>query len=139
MKNIISSSALLSVLQAEKNNSGGTFVLQSKKTGKDYTYQMARKKFGGVWYTHVSVEVGYLQFQRMGTYFRGKIYRSKQVVTAPAALALAWVLQRVEEGHIDLVDNWVEISHTGNCLRCGQTLTDAQSIERGLGPVCRKK
>jgi hypothetical protein len=139
MKNVISSVALLSVLQSEKKNSGGTFVLQSLKTGKDYTYQIARKKFGQNWYTQVSVEVGYLNFQRIGTYFRGKIYHSKQEVTAPSALAIAWVLRKVEEGQIDLLDSCVEISHTGNCLRCGQTLTDAQSIGRGLGPVCSQK
>lgn len=29
--------------------------------------------------------------------------------------------------------------HEGSCGRCGRTLTDPQSIETGLGPVCREK
>lgn len=33
-----------------------------------------------------------------------------------------------------------EVMHdTGNCIRCGQELTDELSIERGYGPVCHKK
>ena len=26
--------------------------------------------------------------------------------------------------------------HEGKCLCCGRTLTDSDSIQRGIGPVC---
>lgn len=31
----------------------------------------------------------------------------------------------------------VEVAHAGKCGRCGRLLTDPESIELGIGPVCR--
>ena len=136
MSHLISSSALVSVLGAEKNNNGADFTIKSLKTGKDYTYAISRSEFKGKWYTHVKVEKSYQEFARLGTYFNGKITQKGKLVDSPSAIAIAFVLQKVEEGKIKFLDANVEVMHTGNCLRCGRTLTDAQSIERGLGPVC---
>ena len=69
MSHKISSTALASVINSEKNNSGADFTLKSLATGKDFTYKIARKEFKGNWYTDISVEVGYLDFQYLGTYF----------------------------------------------------------------------
>lgn len=33
----------------------------------------------------------------------------------------------------------IDVIHSGRCGRCGRPLVDPLSIERGLGPVCRKK
>jgi len=136
MSHLISSSALVSVLGAEKNNNGADFTIKSLKTGKDYTYAISRSEFKGNWYTHVKVETGYLQFTRLGSYKGGKIFNKGKVVDTPSAVAISFVLAKVEEGKIDFLDANVEVMHKGCCLRCGRTLTDAQSIERGLGPVC---
>ena len=136
MSHIISSSALVSVIGAEKNNSGADFTIKSLATGKDYTYAISRSEFKGKWYTHIKVETGYLEFKRLGSYFNGKIYQKGQVVETPSAVAIGFVLKKVEEGKIEFLDANVEVMHKGCCLRCGRTLTDAQSIERGLGPVC---
>lgn len=136
MSHLISSSALVSVLGAEKNNNGADFTIKSLKTGKDYTYAISRSEFKGKWYTHIKVEKSYQEFARLGTYFNGKITQKGKLVDSPSAIAIAFVLQKVEEGKIEFLDANVEVMHTGNCLRCGRTLTDAQSIERGLGPVC---
>lgn len=136
MSHIISSSALVSVIGAEKNNSGADFTIKSLATGKDYTYAISRSEFKGKWYTHVKVEKAYLEFARLGSYFNGKIYQKGQVVETPSAVAIGFVLKKVEEGKIEFLDANVEVMHKGCCLRCGRALTDAQSIERGLGPVC---
>ena len=136
MSHLISSSALVSVIGAEKNNNGADFTIKSLKTGKDYTYAISRSEFKGNWYTHIKVETGYLQFTRLGSYKGGKILNKGKVVDTPSAVAIAFVLAKVEEGKIDFLDANVEVMHKGCCLRCGRTLTDAQSIERGLGPVC---
>jgi hypothetical protein len=136
MSHIISSSALFSVIKAEKNNSGSDFTIKSIATGKDYTYAISRSKFKGNWYTHISVEQEYQKFVRLGSYFKGKIYQKGQLVSSPSATAICWVLERVEQSKFDLLDEKVQVMHTGNCIRCGRTLTDAQSIERGLGPTC---
>jgi hypothetical protein len=139
MKHVIPSTSLTSVLKAEKNNNGASFVIKSLKTGKEYTYTITRSLFNGKWYTHISVEMEYMNFKRIGTYFSGKIYNKKNVVNIPTATAIAWVLSKVEEEKFDLLNENVEISHTGSCLRCGRVLTDGQSIERGLGPTCSSK
>ena len=139
MSHKISSIALASVLNNEKNNSGADFTLKSLATGKDYTYKIARKEFKGKFYTHVSVEMGYLQFQYLGTYFAGAIRRKGAPITTPSASAIAFVLGKVEERKFAFLDEKMDLMHKGSCLVCGRTLTDAQSIESGLGPICRHK
>jgi len=136
MSHVISASALKSVIKAEKNNSGADFTLKSLKTGKDFTFAISRSFFNNTWYTHVSVETGYLSFTRLGSYFNGKIFNKGKVVDTPSATAISFVLQKVEEDKIEFLDTNMQVMHKGCCLRCGRALTDAQSIERGLGPVC---
>lgn len=135
----ISSTALESVLLAPKNNVGAEFTIRSKDSGKDYTYKIRRSAFKGIWYTHIFVEKTYLHFDYLGSYFEGNIWLKKQPVKTPAAIAIAWVLKKVEEKKFIMLDTEkIDVFHLGSCLRCGKTLTDAQSIEHGLGPVCRK-
>jgi hypothetical protein len=133
---IISSEVLNNVITREKNNHGAIFTLKSLKTGKDYTYQISRSEFKGTWYTHIKVENNYMEFKRIGHYFKGNLYNKRQKVTTPTAIAIAYVLKLVEAGHIEWLDNNMELMHTGSCLVCGRTLTDANSIERGIGPTC---
>lgn len=138
-KHIISSTTLNSVIKAEKNNDGASFVIKSLGTSKEYTYTITRSKFNDKWYTHINVEMEYMNFKRIGTYFNGKIYNKKVAINTPSAIAIAWVLRNVEQGNFKLLDENVEITHTGSCLRCGRPLTDSDSIGRGLGPTCASK
>jgi len=136
----VSSTALESVLMASKSNTGASFTIRSKDSGKDYTYRIKRDAFNGKWYTHIFVEKTYLNFDYLGMYEQGTIFRKKvgQIFT-PAAIAIAWVLKKVEEKKFIMLDlEKIDVFHLGFCLRCGKTLTDAESIEHGLGPVCRK-
>jgi hypothetical protein len=137
MSHIISSSALYEVINRESNNKGADFTIKSLKTGKDYTYKISRSEYQGRWYTHVKVETEYLKFVRLGTYFGGTIRHKGQVVNSPSAVAIAYVLGKVETKAFDFLDSAVEVMHTGRCLVCSKTLTDADSIARGLGPICR--
>lgn len=137
MSHIISSSNLFEVITREKNNKGADFTIRSLKTGKDYTYSISRSQYNGKWYTHIKVETEYLIFKRLGTYFNGRITHKGQVVDSPSAIAIAYVLAKVEAKQFDFLDSAVEVMHTGRCLVCGKTLTDADSIAFGLGPVCR--
>jgi len=134
--NIISSETLYNVITREKKNNGAEFTLKSLKSGKDYTYSISRKEFKNKWYTHIRVEMGYLNFVYLGSYFNGKLYHKGNVVTTPTATAIAFVLACVERKEFGWLDTNMEVMHTGNCLACGRTLTDADSIQRGLGPVC---
>ena len=137
MPHIISSSALYEVISRKSNNNGSDFTIKSVKTGKDYTYKISRSCYNGVWYTHVKVELEYQNFVRLGTYINGAIRHKGIVVNTPSAIAIAYVLKRTEDKDFANLDKLVEVMHTGNCLICGKILTDAKSIEIGLGPVCR--
>ena len=136
MENVIKSSALLNVIEAEKNNSGADFTLKSIKTGKEYTYNISRSFFNNKWYTHVKVETKYQEYKRLGVYFDGKIFKNGSVVDTPAAKAISFVLAKVQSREFSYLDNKVELMHTGSCIRCGRALTDSESIKRGLGPTC---
>lgn len=133
----ITAETLYRVITREANNNGADFTIRSVKTGKDYTYKICRSEYNGKWYTHIKVETEYLKFVRLGTYFGGAIRNKGAIVDSPSAVAIAWVLQKVELEKFTLLAESVEIMHTGNCLVCGKALTDANSIEIGLGPVCR--
>lgn len=132
----ILASALLQVIRTEKNNGGGEFTLKSRATGKDYTFRLSRSQYNGKWYTHVHVEAGYMNFKYLGHYTAGKVVHKGRMVESPAAIAIAHVLRRVEAGGAQKLDTMLDVMHTGKCLKCGRPLTDADSIERGLGPVC---
>jgi len=129
----------LQFLFREKNNNGGEFTVKSLKTGKDYTFKVSRKEFNDKWYTHVKVEVEYDNFKRLGTFYpsKGKIYHKGSEIKTPAAEAAAWLLRQIHGKKYSLVKDNVEIMHTGSCLVCGKKLTDAESIDRGIGPICR--
>lgn len=137
MAHKISSSALYDVITREANNKGADFTIKSLKTGKDYTYKISRSEYQGRFYTHIKVETEYLKFVRLGTYFNGRITNKGAIVDSPSAVAIAYVLGKVEAKAFDVLDTLIDVMHTGKCLVCSKTLTDAKSIEIGLGPVCR--
>lgn len=136
VKNSCSASALQHVFR-DKRNSGAVFTLRSKVTGKDYSYRITRYEYEGRWYTGVKVEVGYMNFIRLGNYYKGAIWKKSSRVETPSAVAIAWVLARVEEGKFDYLDTQIDTFHLGSCIVCGRPLTDAISISLGIGPVCR--
>ena len=80
-----------------------------------------------------------LNFEYIGTYFKGAIRRKGSSITTPSAQAIAFVLNKVEEQRFALLDEKMDLMHKGSCLVCGRTLTDANSIESGLGPICRNR
>jgi hypothetical protein len=134
--NTCSSEALSHVFR-EKRNRGAVFTVRSKKTGKDYSYKIARKEYLGKWYTYIFVEMGYLNFVYLGTYLQGAIWKWGKKLETPAVVAIAWCLKQVENKKFKEMDEQVETFHMGACLVCGRPLTDAVSLTYGVGPVCR--
>jgi len=127
----------LQYLFREKKNNGAEFTVKSLKTGKDFTFKVGRSEFKDRWYTHVKVEKGYDNFVRLGTFQNGQIMHQREVVNTPAAEAIAWLLRQVHSRDYAKIRQNVKVMHTGACLVCGKKLTDAVSIETGIGPVCR--
>lgn len=136
MSNVISSKSLADVIFRERKNNGAIFTVKSLKTKKDYTYKISRAKYNDKWYTHVKCESGYLNFKYLGSYFKGKLYKKGELQKTPTAIAISFILDYVEKGKTDWLDKNMNLMHEGQCLCCGKSLTDAESIERGLGPVC---
>lgn len=139
MSHLISSAALGATLNSEKNNSGANFTIKSNKTGKEFTYKIVRSEYMGRWYTHIKVETEYLKFKRLGTYYKGKIFNKKAIVETPSAIAISYILDKVEKSEIEFLDKNIQVMHMGKCLCCGKPLTDSHSIEIGLGPICASR
>ena len=137
MKSLISPSAIQILLNDKKESKGAPITVKSKVTGKDYTFKLARKFFNDRDYLHVKVETQYLDFKYLGYYRNGKIIKKGEEVSSPSASAIGWVLRNIEKNNLEVVNKGVEIMHIGKCIKCGKALTDAESIEIGLGPVCR--
>lgn len=136
----IPSMHLAKVVNREKKNKGAKFTVRSLKTGKDFTYRISRSVFKDKWYTHVEVEKGYLNFNRLGTYnaSKGVITNKGVQVQSTAADAISYILRQVTAGKHEWLDTQVDVMHTGACIVCGKELTDAYSIENGIGPICSK-
>ena len=58
---------------------------------------------------------------------------------APSVVAISWLVERLNYVGRPLDPAQIEFWHAGTCARCGRDLTDPESIETGLGPVCREK
>lgn len=136
MQHLIQAENLQHVFR-EKNNKGAEITVKSVVTGKDYTFKVNRKLFKDKWYTHISVETQYQDFQRIGTYKNGSIFNKGVLVQSPSSDAISWILRSIESKKFDKVNSGVQIMHTGNCIVCGKKLTDSYSIECGVGPICR--
>jgi len=62
--------------------------------------------------------------------------KSSMTADAPSVVAFKVVLQALVTGSMP---DWLEIWHEGRCAVCGHLLTDPDSIDMGIGPVCLKK
>lgn len=136
-KHQISSISLSNFIGGEaKKVNGAPFTVVSKKTGKEFTFKVSQVLWKGYPYLHFRVETEYLNFRYMGYYRKGSVWSKEGKVTTPAAEAIAWIFRNLEYKNYSVLDSSIEVYHLGNCLRCGRTLTDSESIRNGFGPVC---
>lgn len=117
-----------------------TVTVVNPESGNRFTYRVAAKDVGSAdaprTLHFVSVLTGpenTSDYQFLGTIFEGDrfVHGKKSRITpeAPSARAFTWVWNHLESDRF-------EIWHEGKCSRCSRALTDPESIERGLGPVC---
>lgn len=74
----------------------------------------------------------------IGTLFGRGTYRHspKSPISdrAQSVRVISWLVDRIcNRGGLP---PQVEIHHRGKCLKCGRALTDPESIQRGVGPIC---
>lgn len=119
-------------------------TIVSKKTGDRFTYRVkAKEEIQGTLGASTPKTLHFVSvltgpdneedFRFIGTIFDAKVYvhgkKSHISPDAPSAKAFQWVWANLESEAFEL---W----HSGRCARCHRELTDPESIERGLGPVC---
>jgi hypothetical protein len=122
-------------------------TIVSKKTGDRFTYRVVAKKnpsqqlpLSGETPARTVHFVSVLNgpdnetdYRFIGTIFNGQVYahgrKSNISAEAPSAKAFQWCWANLGS------EAW-ELWHSGRCARCHRELTDPESIERGLGPVC---
>lgn len=143
-KHSISAENLKNLINTEgKKLNGAPFTVRSKKTGKDFTFKISQVPFKSSNYIHIKVETEYLNFKYLGWLKDGNVVKKNkdtnvnEVVNTPAGQAVSWFLRQLFNNQYDTLNSNVDIFHLGKCLKCGKTLTDANSIEVGFGPVCR--
>jgi hypothetical protein len=57
--------------------------------------------------------------------------------TSMAFRGFEWLWRKIVKG--DGLPPMMVVYHEGHCGRCGRSLTDPESIDRGFGPECFKK
>lgn len=133
------SDSILTLVQTETEFKGSPFTVKSLETGKDYTFKLVKTLFNNQHYLNVYVETQYLEFKHLGVYKKGKILKKGNGVDTPSSKAIEWILRNLEMKRFDLVEKNVIFTHIGKCLKCGRKLTDFESIQSGLGPICINK
>ena len=114
------------------------FTLVSQKTGKRYTFRVAKAKDAEMFFASLLVGqnndadyeyLGFIKKDELGALVAGR----KGNAQHPAFKALDWTLRKLAA---DDMPEQLEFWHEGRCARCGRALTDPASIEAGFGPEC---
>lgn len=114
------------------------FSLKSLKTGEHYTFWITNESPGDHDYYFVKTGTGVL-LGRLG-FFNGGALSFRHAIgelkltpneynLSEQAIAFGWFIRHMDSPQ-------VEFYHAGRCGKCGRTLTDPVSIDRGIGPEC---
>lgn len=110
-------------------------TIRSAVTSKRYTFKVTRKD--DIWFYSLLISPD--EYIYLATAFGDTPPRltkkSPTNLSAPFA-AIRWVMGNLLRGKLDTEQ--VEVWHEGHCGKCGRSLTVPESIESGLGPICRK-
>ena len=124
-----------------------TFTLVSKKTGLRFTFKLTAKKED---IANKLDDVTYFakllrgpdnsnDFQYMGVARKpGKFFltgASRLTRDAASFKALVWFLQEMAQER-PVIGTTLEVWHTGQCGRCGRSLSVPKSVADGIGPEC---
>jgi hypothetical protein len=131
----------LSKLISDQKKVSGILVVTSKRTGKDQTYKIKGYNSNRYGYSVIiSYEKGYMDF--VGCSYRSvsntaNLFSKFCNTKSNVVLGAQFILNKLIKGDIDKLVEVSTISHIGSCIKCNRPLTDAESIDLGLGPICR--
>lgn len=116
-----------------------TFTLESKKTGKHYTFKAVtsdNKKL--IW---ISILTNGDEYIYLGTVFTTSpnwIYKitAKSNPENKLHSILDWFFKLLNSNHLH--PNLI-FRHAGRCSRCSRKLTTPESLDAGMGPICLTK
>jgi hypothetical protein len=118
-----------------------TFTLKSEKTGKHYTYKVteADSREGSDWTSWFVANLTdgdkYHYLGMIGQ--KGESppsFRPKH--DGANAKGFGWFFKKLSRGE---ETPQLEFWHEGSCCKCGRALTNPESIQTGIGPVCKER
>lgn len=122
-------------------------TILNEVTGKRFTFKVSKplsKKNNFMSPHYINVLVGgdnEYNYSFIGTVFLKNVFKhsDKSLLNknSLSVKAFAWFIDVVNTTH-ELATN-IKVFHSGQCGRCGRTLTVPESILSGLGPECEKK
>ena len=119
-----------------------TITIRSMKTGVRFTFKIKKSpadeaqpnKPACFWVKLMNGSDNENAYQYLGTIFADGTFKvtAKSAISpeAPSAQAFTWLSKNWESAV-------VEVWHEGVCGHCGRKLTVPESIESGIGPVCK--
>lgn len=129
------------------------FSLKSAKTQKHFTYKVTRAKAKQkgdeaplLWFVGLltgadnNADYSYIGIISARGNDDVPVFRTTEKTQNPNGASVKgfkWFSKQVFGTGAGL--SQVECWHAGRCGRCNRTLTDPQSIQSGIGPVCRSK
>jgi hypothetical protein len=118
------------------------FTLVSKKTGQRFTFRVRKSdteaKNGPerFWVDLLTGPNNASDFTYIAWLRSGIVHQKRSNEKNPFSYkAIAWFLTQIWYD-VPCLDK-VEFHHEGRCGKCGRPLTDPESIQVGLGPICR--
>ena len=139
MKALNATQAREFVLSPKTTTGSATFTVVSEKTGTRFTYKIAG---GGEKPFFVKLLTGSnntSDYSYLGTIFDDgtKLVPKRNgsiTSNAPSFKALSFTIAMLNNG-VEFPSAF-SLYHEGKCGKCGRKLTDPESIDRGIGPVC---
>lgn len=117
-------------------------IVTSKKTKIDNTYLIkGNKGRNGYYFLNISYESSYNEFTKVAFEMNSKVYYLEpfKIKGSTAIMGAYWLLTCLVFEKLDKILKATDVQHTGTCMKCGRELTDAESIEYGMGKTCRDK
>lgn len=114
-------------------------TFHNTKTGNQFTYlikqkrdKISRELFPRWYINHNKTYLGYIDDNNF--YFGSNI--SNVIIHSIPMAVWVWVWQHITT---QTVPDFIEILRSDFCGHCGRQLTEARSLEIGIGPECRRK